>query len=64
MHVLRESTSCRKHYGSEPIQSFIGTGVVFLVAPDGGTNSDHPVFDAMGCDASSAAGRGRGNGDG
>jgi len=40
-------------------------GVVFFDAPPGGgTNSDHSLFDATGWDASSAAGRGRGNGDG
>ncbi len=32
-------------------------------APGDGANSDHSLFDATGADASSAAGRGRGNGD-
>jgi hypothetical protein len=47
------------------VQSFIWTsvGVFFLDAPGDGTNSDHSLFDGTCADVSSAAGRGRGNGD-
>jgi len=40
----------------------MGVGVFLFDATDGGTNSDHSLFDATGLGTGSAAGRGRGNG--